>query len=93
MKCPYRNFEDCIVEECPACNYEVIKETKTAGRYPLWMDLKEAFERGIAWKTSVTTYKFISCKLADNSVQPIPENKQIINNKTETNVLVKRSIF
>ena len=93
MKCPYRNFEDCIVEECPACNYEVIKKTKTEGRYPPWMDLKEAFERGIAWETSVTTYKFISCKLADSSVQPIPENKQIINNKTETNVLVKRSIF
>lgn len=22
MKCPYRNFEDCIIEKCPSCNYK-----------------------------------------------------------------------
>ena len=93
MKCPYRNFKDCIVEECPACNYETIESTTIEGRYPLWMDVSEALKRGSAWEEKKTEYRFISCNLVNNSVQPIPENKQIINNNTETRVLVKQSIF
>ena len=93
MRCPYRNFNDCIVEQCPSCNYEVIERTQIEGRYHSWMSASRAIEEGLAWEVTKKEYKFISCKLIDNSVQPIPENKQIINNNTETKVLVKQSIF
>ena len=93
MKCPYRNFQDCMVEKCPACNYATIKETVIAGHYPHYMSVDRAIKQGCAWEETKTKYRFISCKLADNCVQPVPSNKQIINNTTQTNVSVKRSIF
>lgn len=93
MKCPYREFQDCIVEQCPSCNYEEVKKEVIDGRYPTWMYLDEAMERGLAWKKIKTTYKFISCKLIDNNVQPVPANKTIVNNTTQSNIAIKRSIF
>jgi hypothetical protein len=93
MKCPYREFQDCVVEQCPSCNYEEIKETVISGRAPYWMSDEEAISRGNKWRETVKTYKFISCKLIDNGVQPIPATKQVINNTTKTNVSIKKSIF
>lgn len=93
MKCPYRNFEDCIVEKCPSCNYKENKEEVIEGRYPAYMDSRTAIERGMAWKSTKTTYEFVSCKLVENAVQPIPSKKEVINKTTKTNVVVKKSIF
>lgn len=93
MKCPYREFQECIVEKCPACNYEEVKQTVISGMAPHWMSTEEAIRRGNKWKETVTTYKFVSCKLIDNSVQPVPSVKQTINNTTQTNIVVRKSIF
>ena len=93
MKCPYNNFEDCIVEKCPACNYETIKETVIEGRYPHYMSAEMAIERGCAWKSARTKYKFISCRLADNCVQPVLRDEQIVNNNIEIDMLMNHSIF
>lgn len=93
MKCPYRNFEECLVEKCPSCNYEEIKTQHMVGKWPHWMDLETAIKKGSAWKETRTTYKFVSCKLVENGVQPAPSSETVINNKTTTVVQVKRSIF
>lgn len=93
MKCPYRNFEDCIVEQCPSCVYEEEKNEVIEGLYPTRMSTEKAMEMGYAWKAIKTTYKFVSCKLIDNSVQPVPANKQVINNTTKTSVVVRKSVF
>lgn len=93
MKCPYRNFEECLVEKCPSCNYEEVKQGVIAGRYPAYMSTQTAIEKGMAWKETKTSYKFVSCKLVDNAVRPIPPKKEIINNTTMTSVVVKKSIF
>ena len=93
MKCPYREFQDCIVEKCPSCNYEEEKRTAIAGRYPTYMSTERAIEEGYAWKETKTTYKFVSCKLINNNVQPVPANKTVVNNNQKTSVVVKRSIF
>ena len=93
MKCPYRDFQECIVEQCPSCNYEENKQVVIEGRAPTWMSTEEAIKRGCQWERTVKTYKFVSCKLVDNNVQPIPATKQTINNTTRTAVVVKKSIF
>ena len=93
MKCPYREFQDCIVEQCPSCNYEEIKETVISGRAPSWMSDEEAISRGNKWRDTVKTYKFISCKLIDNGVQPVPATKQVINNTTRNSTVIRKSIF
>ena len=93
MKCPYRDFQECIIEQCPSCNYEEVKKTVIGGHAPLWMSTDEAIKRGCQWRETVTSYKFVSCKLIDDGVQPIPATKQVINNTTETNVVVRKSIF
>ena len=93
MKCPYRNFEDCIVEQCPSCVYEEQKHKVIDGIIPGRMALEKAIEVGYASESERSTYKFISCKLIDNSVQPVPANKQVINNTTKTNVVVRKSVF
>lgn len=93
MKCPYRDFQECIIEQCPSCNYEEVKTPTIVGHAPLWMSTDEAIKRGCQWIETQTSYKFISCKLIDNSVQPVPATKQVINNTTETNVVVRKSIF
>ena len=93
MKCPYRNFEECLIEKCPSCNYEEVKQEVIAGRYPAYMSTQTAIENGMAWKETQTSYKFVSCKLVDNAVQPIPPKKEIVNNTTRTSILVKKSIF
>lgn len=93
MKCPYREFQECIIEKCPSCNYEEIKQTVISGRAPYWMSDEEAIRQGNKWKETVKTYKFVSCKLIDNNVQPAPTIKQTINNKTSTNVVIRKSIF
>ena len=93
MKCPYRNFEECLVEKCPSCNYKKNKQEVIEGRYPAYMDTRTAIEKGMAWKETKTTYEFVSCKLVENAVQPIPPKKEIVNNTTRTSVVVKKSIF
>ena len=93
MKCPYRDFQECIIEQCPSCNYEEVKKTIIAGHAPPWMSTYEAIKRGCQWPETKTSYKFVSCKLIDNSVQPVPTTKQVINNTTATNVVVQKSIF
>lgn len=50
MKCPYREFQECIVEKCPSCNYEEVKETVINGKAPYWMSDGEAIRRGNKWK-------------------------------------------
>lgn len=93
MKCPYRDFQECIVEQCPSCNYEEVKKTIIAGHAPLWMSADEAIKRGCQWKETKTSYKFVSCKLIDNSVQPVSATNQVVNNITQTNVVVRKSVF
>lgn len=38
MKRPYKNFIDCLIEQCPSCNFETIKTTYIEGRYPHYLD-------------------------------------------------------
>lgn len=95
MKCPYRDFESCLVQKCPSCNYKENKTTHTEGRYPYYMSAKDAIEKGYAWEETKTTYEFISCKLIDNNVQPVPSKKEIINNTntTKTSVVISKRLF
>ena len=93
MKCPYREFKECIVEECPSCNYKEAKICVTNGRCPSWMSKDEAIKSGMVWEEIRTVYHFVSCKLIDSGVQPAPQTKQVINNNTSTNVVVRKSIF
>lgn len=94
MKCPYREFSDCIVEQCPACVYKEITEDCIEGRVPYNISIDEAIKMGYAWKSKRLIRRFVSCSLVDNNVQPLPANKQVINNTTETKVVVsKRSLF
>lgn len=93
MKCPYREFQECIVEECPSCNYKEAKICVTNGRCPPLMSKDEAVRNGMVWEEIRTVYQFVSCKLIDNGVQPVAPTKQIINNNTKTNVVVRKSIF
>ena len=91
VKCPYNGFKDCIVQECPSCNYETREHTRIVGRYT--GSLQEALERGAAWEEKYVEYKFISCKLADGGVQPVPPKTETINNTQKTNVVIHKSIF
>lgn len=95
MKCPYNNFKDCLVEKCPSCNYEEIKEKRIEGICPAYMSTERALEMGYSWYETKTSYKFLSCNLAQNNVQPVPSSKTVINNdiKMETDVLIRKSIF
>lgn len=93
MKCPYRNFQECIVEQCPSCVYEKEEKVVIEGRCPSTMSQKAALEKGYIWESTKTVYKFVSCKLVDDKVQPVPEQKQIINNNQKTNVVIRKSIF
>jgi hypothetical protein len=93
MKCPYRDFQECIVEKCPACNYEEAQHKVVHGRYPAWMSSEEAIRQGMAYESVESTYRFVSCKLVDCGVQPVPAIKQTVNNTTRTNVVVQKSVF
>ena len=93
MKCPYREFQECVVQECPSCNYEIEKYEVTEGKFPTWMPDDEAIKQGYAWKAKKTRYIFKGCKLVDNNVQPIPKAETHIHNKTENNVAISHSIF
>lgn len=93
MKCPYRDFKECLVENCPSCNYEKIEHKTIDGTYPNWMSVSEAIKKGYAYNITYNTYKFVSCKLIENSVQPIPKNEIINNTRQVTNVSMRKSIF
>ena len=93
MKCPYKNFEECIVEQCPSCNYEVVKTTEIDGRYPYYMSGSEAVKQGYAWESNKTSYKFISCRLIDGNVQPVLRDNNIVNNVNKTSINVRKSVF
>ena len=93
MKCPYKNFEECIVEQCPSCNYEVVKTPYIEGRYPRYMSSEEAIKQGCAWESTKTSYKFISCRLIDGNVQPVLRDNNIVNNVNKTSVSIRKSVF
>lgn len=93
MKCPYREFQDCIVEKCPSCNYEVIEKTMISGRAPYWMSDEEAIKRGNKWRETIKSYEFVSCSLINSGAAPVPAVKQTVNNTTQTNVIVRKSVF
>lgn len=93
MKCPYKNFEECIIEKCPSCVFEEVKRERIAGRFPAYMTTETAIEKGMAWVETETSYKFVSCKLVENNVQPVPPKKEIINNTQKTSVVIHKSIF
>jgi len=95
MKCPYNNFQECLVEKCPSCNYEVIEYTTLEGIKPYYISSEQAIKDGSLWEEKRKKYKFISCKLIENCVQPVPKNDTIINNKVESKstVSIRRSIF
>lgn len=93
MKCPYRGFADCIVQECPSCEYEEVRHTVLEGKKPHWYSDDEAIRRGCLWKETKTEYKFVACKLVESGVQPVPPKKEIINNTSRTNVVIQKSIF
>ena len=93
MKCPYKNFEDCIIEKCPSCNYELVKTSCVEGKYPSYMSSEEAITKGYAWESTKNSYKFISCKLIDGNVQPVLRDNNIVNNTNKTSINVRKSIF
>ena len=93
MKCTYRQFQKCIVQECPACIYEEVTNYVTSGRSPYWMDREEAISRGYMYEEKVKSYKFVSCRLIENGVQPTPVIENTVNNTTKLNIAIKRSIF
>ncbi|MBA4700753.1 MAG: hypothetical protein H2212_15120 [Ruminococcus sp.] len=93
MKCPYMDFKECLIEKCPSCNFEKHEREIISGRYPAYMSTEDAIERGTAWRDTVTEYKFKSCKLVDNNVQPVPQKKEVINNTQKTSIVIHKSIF
>ena len=95
MKCPYNNFEECIVEKCPSCTYEEVKEIVIAGKKPPQFCDEYARELGCIWNETKTTYVFKSCSLLSANVQPVLRDETIINNTTKVNVdnSSYRSIF
>ena len=95
MKCPYNNFTDCIVEQCPSCIYETINTTEIEGRYPMYLSSHEAVKQGYAWEVNRKSYKFISCKLMDNNVQPVLSKNETVNvtNVNSTSVSIRKSMF
>lgn len=93
MKCPYRNFEECLVEKCPSCNYIETKKMVIDRRKPNHNVYEDAYRRSLLMEKVKTTYEFVSCKLVENGVQPIPQEKKVINNTTKTSIVVNKSIF
>lgn len=94
MQCPYRDFNDCLVEKCPSCVYETEVTDDIGGMIPWHMSVDKAIQIGYAWKTTKTTYKFVSCKLVEGGVQPVPSKKEIVHNNNSTRVtVVKQSLL
>lgn len=91
MRCPYNSFKECIVQECPSCNYEEHKHTRIVGRYT--GSLQQALERGAAWEETYTEYKFISCKLVEQGVQPVQPEVHNINTSFRPNIVVRNRII
>lgn len=93
MKCPYRNFSNCIVQEFPSCEYVEAQHKILGGRKPHYMSDEDAIKAGCLWEESKTEYKFVACKLIEAGTQPVPQKKEIINNTSITKVSIKKSIF
>ena len=93
MKCPYRDFQECIVEQCPSCNYEIEEYITLDGIKPSYWSDEYAIKMGAIWTSKKERYKFVSCKLIEGGVQPIPVQKQVINNTQKTSVVIRKSIF
>ena len=95
MQCPYRNFQECLLEKCPACIFEEIKSSITRGRKPDWLSYEAAEQKGMIWQETHTSYKFVSCRLVDNNIAPSPAVKEekIVNNNSSNVTVIKRSIF
>ena len=76
MKCPYRNFEECIVEQCPSCNYEEVKEEVIRGKYPMYWSREKAIEEGDNLinkrikEVSITNKLIILIKRGNNVIIP-----------------------
>ena len=95
MQCPYRNFQDCLLEKCPACIFEEVKNSITRGRKPDWLSYEAAEQKGMIWQETHISYKFVSCRLVDNNVAPSPvvKEEKIVNNNSSNVTVIKRSIF
>lgn len=93
MKCPYRDFKECLVEQCPSCNYETIETEHIGGNWLHLRSIEKALEEGCAWIEKRKSYEFVSCKLVEGGVQPVPAQKQVINNTKQTSVVIRKSVF
>lgn len=91
MKCPYRDFKECIVQECPACEYETKETVEYEGKAPYGMHYDEAVEKGYMWTRTKRKYIFKSCGLITKGVRPVLKPDTHIHNKTD--VSVHHSIF
>lgn len=91
MKCPYREFEDCLIQECPSCDYEVeeIEHIEHYYKNPANYRLYRESE----YKRIEKKYIFKSCSLVKNNVQPIPKAETHIDARTSSKTLVHSSIF
>ena len=97
MKCPYKNFEDCIVEKCPSCVYEEITEThsEVIGS-PAFLSIEEAQKRGYrpaVINSERKTYAFKSCRLIENKAPFVSTKTENITNIKNTSTVVNHSIF
>ena len=92
MQCPYREFQPCLVENCPSCEYETEEEKKLCGRAPIGMEYQKAIESGYCWYDTKKTYRFKACKLIENGV-PLPSksSKKIDNSKRVS--VIKQSLL
>lgn len=97
MKCPYKNFEDCLIEKCPACTYEKKEYTKKEViGVPPYLSLEEAEKHGYRPRTIEkvdTVYEFVECKLVKNNVQPTPHKTENTVNEHKTNITIHQSLF
>ena len=93
IKCPYREFTPCILEECPACVYETEKEMVLSGHAPMRMSTKEAIKRGYMSEVEKKTYKFKACKLIEKGVPLSDTKKEVKEVKEVKNINIRQSIF
>lgn len=57
------------------------------------MSHEKAIESGCIWEESKTEYQFVSCKLVEGGIQPMPPKKEVINNISTSRVVINKSIF
>ena len=78
MRCPYRDFKECLVDRCPSCEYETVVEDVIEGRYP-GGDIELGLLHGSCWHAKRKRSKFKSCKLINSGVA-LPSKVSVDNN-------------